>query len=79
LLYALLGEMPFTSGSVSIKGSVFYVPQEPWIFSATIRQNIIFGKSYNKQKFNKIIKTCCLDEVIFLIIETFFVLDNHQT
>jgi ABC-type multidrug transport system fused ATPase/permease subunit len=64
LLNALLGELPFINeGSINVQGSVFYVPQEPWIFSASIRQNIIFGKPYDPKKFMSIVKACCLDEV----------------
>ncbi len=74
-MHALLGELPFmqqaaaaaaaavSEAMVRVQGSVFYVPQEPWIFSASIRQNIVFGQSYEPKKFNKIVKACCLDEV----------------
>jgi ATP-binding cassette subfamily C (CFTR/MRP) protein 4 len=62
----LLEEMRIEQGSVEIRGSVFYSPQEPWIFTASIRQNILFGKEYNQQKFEKIVKACCLDKVSFI-------------
>lgn len=59
----LLGEMKSIKGKLQVDGSVFYVQQEPWVFSASLRQNIIFGKPYVKEKFNKIIKACCLEQV----------------
>ncbi len=63
LLMALLNEMPnVTSGSIDINGSVFYVSQEPWIFSATIKENILFGKEWAKDKFNAIVNACSLSE-----------------
>jgi ATP-binding cassette subfamily C (CFTR/MRP) protein 4 len=62
---ALLGEMPKTSGDIDMNGRVFYVSQEPWIFSATIRQNILFGKDYNEKKFKQIVEVCCLKDVNF--------------
>nr|QNH67887.1 ATP-binding cassette transporter subfamily C member 4 X4 [Brachionus rotundiformis] len=62
LLSSLLDELKIISGDVDIKGSVFYVPQEPWIFTASLRQNILFGKDYEKKKFDEIIKVCCLEE-----------------
>jgi ATP-binding cassette subfamily C (CFTR/MRP) protein 4 len=63
LLMALLGEMPnMTKDSIDINGSVFYVSQEPWIFSATIKENILFGKAYVKDKFDDIISACSLTE-----------------
>ena len=63
LLMALLGEMPnVTEGTIDMAGSVFYVSQEPWIFSATIKENILFGKAYVKDKFDDIISACSLTE-----------------
>ncbi len=63
LLMALLGEMPnVKSGSIEMNGSIFYVSQEPWMFSATVEQNILFGKDYKKDKFDEIINVCSLTE-----------------
>ena len=53
LLSAILGEMNFHS--------ISYVPQCPWIFSDTIRENILLGKSMNEQHYENVIKACCLD------------------
>lgn len=61
-MQALINELPFASGDLSVKGNAFYVSQEPWIFSASIRQNIVFGRLYEPEKFNRIIKACCLDQ-----------------
>ncbi len=60
----LLEEMKSIKGKLQVDGSIFYVQQEPWIFSASFRQNITFGKPYIKAKFNEIIKACCLEQVI---------------
>lgn len=65
---AIMEELDKVSGSVEIQGSVFYVPQEPWIFTGSLRQNITFGRPYNKEKFDKIVKVCCLEQV-----------SNHET
>jgi ABC-type multidrug transport system fused ATPase/permease subunit len=63
LLMALLGEMPNIHGNVTMNGmSVFYVSQESWIFSATVKQNILFGKPYDKDKFSQIVKICALKD-----------------
>jgi ATP-binding cassette subfamily C (CFTR/MRP) protein 4 len=51
---ALLEEMPSRQGDIKLTGSVFYVTQEPWIFSSSFKQNILFGKDYSKEKFNQI-------------------------
>lgn len=60
---AILEELEIISGNVDVKGSIFYVSQEPWIFTASIKQNIIFGKPYDEKRFNKIIDVCCLRQV----------------
>jgi ATP-binding cassette, subfamily C (CFTR/MRP), member 4 len=47
LLGAILGEIPYYAGTLSIKGSIAYVEQEPIVFSDTIRNNILFGRKLN--------------------------------
>ncbi|KAJ2802388.1 hypothetical protein H4R20_003297, partial [Coemansia guatemalensis] len=42
LISAILGNMIKCSGSVSICGNIAYVPQQPWILNATLRENILF-------------------------------------
>jgi ATP-binding cassette subfamily C (CFTR/MRP) protein 4 len=68
LLMALLNELPNIKGDLQMNGSVFYVSQEPWIFSSTVKQNILFGKEYDEEKFNQIIEVCALKDVICLFI-----------
>ncbi|KER18213.1 hypothetical protein T265_16217, partial [Opisthorchis viverrini] len=41
-------------------GSVAYVPQQPWIFNATLRDNILFHKPYNPVRYAKVIQACSL-------------------
>ena len=48
MLGVLIDEIPYYSGSVVKEGSIAYVEQEPVIFSATIRENIIFGAKFKK-------------------------------
>uniref|UniRef100_A0A0D9WR94 Uncharacterized protein n=1 Tax=Leersia perrieri TaxID=77586 RepID=A0A0D9WR94_9ORYZ len=64
LLCALLGEIPRTSGSVELYGTVAYVSQNSWIQSGTVRDNILFGKPFNKEQYDKAIKACALDKEI---------------
>ena len=63
-LSAIAGEIPATSGTISRKGSVVYVPQIAWIFSGTIRENILFGEPYDEAKYTRIIEACALKEDI---------------
>uniref|UniRef100_A0A8D2ZP87 ATP-binding cassette, sub-family C (CFTR/MRP), member 3 n=1 Tax=Scophthalmus maximus TaxID=52904 RepID=A0A8D2ZP87_SCOMX len=60
LISALLGEMERLEGEVSIRGSVAYVPQQAWIQNITLRDNILFGKPYNEQKYRSVLEACAL-------------------
>ena len=59
-LSAILGEINLTEGQVKVNGSVSYASQEAWVFGATVRQNILFGQSYDRQRYQKVIKACAL-------------------
>jgi ABC-type multidrug transport system fused ATPase/permease subunit len=65
LLLALLNEFSNRRGDVDINGSIFYVSQEPWIYSATIKDNILFGKEYDSKKLSKVLDVCVLNEVFW--------------
>ena len=41
---------------------IAYCPQDPFILSATVRENITFGKSYDDQRYHDALTRCCLDE-----------------
>lgn len=60
LLQAILRELPLQSGEIAVNGSVSYACQEPWVFSASIRQNILFGLDYEKAHYDNVVKACCL-------------------
>uniref|UniRef100_A0A8D0ED93 ABC-type glutathione-S-conjugate transporter n=1 Tax=Salvator merianae TaxID=96440 RepID=A0A8D0ED93_SALMN len=62
LVSALLGEMEKLHGEVAVKGSVAYVPQQAWIQNATLKDNILFGRPYNEQKYQAVIEACALKQ-----------------
>jgi ATP-binding cassette subfamily C (CFTR/MRP) protein 4 len=63
LLQCLLGELNLLDGSIEMKGRVSYASQESWIFSATLRENVLFGKLYDQQRYNTVLEACALDKV----------------
>jgi hypothetical protein len=49
-----------TTGEVNIGGTVAYVPQTAWIFNATLKDNILFGKEFNQLLYDQVIEACAL-------------------
>ncbi|XP_069495246.1 ATP-binding cassette sub-family C member 4 isoform X2 [Ambystoma mexicanum] len=60
LLSAVLGELAKDSGFLDVRGSVAYVCQQPWVFSGTVRSNILFGKEYVKERYERVLRACAL-------------------
>ncbi|XP_043486928.1 ATP-binding cassette sub-family C member 4-like isoform X2 [Polistes fuscatus] len=60
LLSTILGEMNIINGVVKCYGNVSYACQEAWVFGSTVRQNILFGQPYDRQRYQRIIKACAL-------------------
>ena len=60
LLSSFLGEMKRNSGSITIRGNVAFAAQQAWVQNATVKNNILFGKPYNKEKYETIIEACAL-------------------
>ncbi|XP_063925011.1 ATP-binding cassette sub-family C member 4-like isoform X1 [Zophobas morio] len=61
LLYAILNEVDVIKGNIELEGTISYASQEPWIFSASIKQNILFGEDFNRLKYLKVLKACALE------------------
>ena len=62
LLSAVAGEVSDENWAITYNGSVVYVPQIAWVFSGTIRENILFGEQYKESKYNGVVKACALIE-----------------
>ncbi|EGG04689.1 uncharacterized protein MELLADRAFT_117018 [Melampsora larici-populina 98AG31] len=76
LLLSLLGETNKLSGRAFLPSPVArqsgldpaetltdttaYAPQQPWLLSDTIRNNILFGSAMNLARYNAVIKACAL-------------------
>jgi len=60
LCSAVLNEAVLGDGKVSLNGSVAYASQSPWIMNVTLRDNILFGLPYDKEKYDRVLKACQL-------------------
>ena len=54
LLSALLGDMIRVRGEANIKGKIAYVPQQAWMQNATLKNNILFGRKYQNELYQKV-------------------------
>lgn len=59
----ILGELPLTEGSITVKGKIGYSSQQAWVYNGSLRQNILFGQNYDEDKFKEVTKACALDKV----------------
>ncbi|KAL4437733.1 hypothetical protein ABPG74_012408 [Tetrahymena malaccensis] len=67
-LQIFLNEIPHFKGYYEVQKlndqgnplKISYVEQEPYIFSGTVRENILFGSQYDKQWYDHVAKNCCL-------------------
>lgn len=60
LLQAILRELPTESGSITIGGKLSFATQEPWVFSGSVRQNILFGQEMDKERYDAVVNACAL-------------------
>uniref|UniRef100_A0A8C9D2F8 ATP binding cassette subfamily C member 3 n=1 Tax=Panthera leo TaxID=9689 RepID=A0A8C9D2F8_PANLE len=60
LVSALLGEMEKLEGTVCVKGSVAYVPQQAWIQNCTLQEDILFGRALDPKRYQQALEACAL-------------------
>uniref|UniRef100_A0A8D2LB73 ABC-type glutathione-S-conjugate transporter n=1 Tax=Varanus komodoensis TaxID=61221 RepID=A0A8D2LB73_VARKO len=60
LVSAMLGEMENIKGHINIQGSVAYMPQQAWIQNATLKDNILFGSSFDEARYQQVLEACAL-------------------
>jgi len=49
------------------QGEVAYVPQEAWIRNATVKDNILFGKTYNETVYKSVLSACALERDLAIL------------
>ncbi|KAB0798124.1 hypothetical protein PPYR_09117 [Photinus pyralis] len=60
LLSLIVKELPLNTGLLEVHGSVSYASQDPWLFTSTVRNNILFGLPYITNKYKNIVDVCAL-------------------
>lgn len=60
LINVILGELAISSGQMELKGRISLATQEPWLFSGSVKQNILFGEEYNGERYEKVVQACAL-------------------
>ena len=62
LLCSILREIPLITGITSYQGKIAWVGQQPWIFSGTVRENILFGEPFDPKRYEKALEACGLTD-----------------
>ena len=67
LLSAVLGEVHRKAGHVTLstdarEEGIGLFSQEAWLQHATLRDNILFGQSYNPRRYQAVIDACALND-----------------
>uniref|UniRef100_A0A667XJN0 Cystic fibrosis transmembrane conductance regulator n=1 Tax=Myripristis murdjan TaxID=586833 RepID=A0A667XJN0_9TELE len=69
LLMMILGELVPSEGKIRHSGRISFSPQTSWIMPGTIRDNILFGLTYDEYRYTSVIKACQLEEDLALLPE----------
>eukprot|EP00656_Telonema_subtile_P007441 TRINITY_DN13499_c0_g1_i1.p1 TRINITY_DN13499_c0_g1~~TRINITY_DN13499_c0_g1_i1.p1 ORF type:complete len:1204 (+),score=301.64 TRINITY_DN13499_c0_g1_i1:298-3909(+) len=60
LLAGLANLMDIKAGVVVLRGKVAFCAQQPWIQNCSLRDNILFGREFDEQRFQKVLEACAL-------------------
>ncbi|KAK0168435.1 hypothetical protein PV327_002235 [Microctonus hyperodae] len=67
LMNVILKELTLSRGKMSSPDKIAYASQDPWLFSSSVVQNILFGRPMDQQKYNEIIDVCQLKRDLILL------------
>jgi len=61
LLQMLAGELEVQSGSISRRyRSLAYAAQDPWVMDGSVKENILMGKFFEEEWYDKVVAACSL-------------------
>eukprot|EP00731_Ephydatia_muelleri_P021940 Em0014g531a len=59
-----LGELHPVHGTVDVKGKIAYASQDPWLFTGTLRENVLFGCPLYVDWYDAVLDACALHQDI---------------
>ncbi|GMR41249.1 hypothetical protein PMAYCL1PPCAC_11444, partial [Pristionchus mayeri] len=59
-LSVMLGELTRLRGEIVVAGRLAYVPQQAWIQNQSVRDNITFGRAFDREWYEKVVSACAL-------------------
>ena len=60
ILHSIIKNLPIDQGIIESEGKLIIVPQVPWVFSGTIRDNILFGQPLETKTYENVLDACAL-------------------
>ncbi|CAG7731096.1 unnamed protein product [Allacma fusca] len=67
ILHVILRELPALEGKVRVQGTIAYAAQEPWLFTGSVKDNILFGQLYDQEWYQKVLQACALKRDLELL------------
>ena len=64
LLKTMIGELPLSGGKLSLDGLFSNSPQTPWVFSGSVKKNILFGGPLDQNRYEAVLEACDLQKDI---------------
>ncbi|KAK8442051.1 hypothetical protein ACI3LY_001821 [Candidozyma auris] len=64
LLKSIVGEIPVVRNDdtqITVNGTVAYCAQNAWILNSSVRENILFGRKFDRKFYDKTIEACQLE------------------
>lgn len=61
--------MSAETGTINVEGRISYAPQDPWIFSGSIQDNILAGEELDFEWYTKVVEACSLTQDINMFPE----------
>lgn len=59
----ILGELNVAAGDAKTLGRVAYACQEPWMFTGSVRSNVVFDSPYDADRYRRVIYAAAMERV----------------